>query len=284
VAKKQVGAKRARGGAARKTTSARRTVSAPRTGTPADGIRRLRERVEAAAVPGRKGELSALTGALARLEDAYARLPGGRPAITTPARQAVAPLAFPAAERPAVKAPRAPAAPKPAARQQVSFVPSPPDVVDLMLALARVDADDVVYDLGCGDGRIVIAAAERRGARGVGIDRDPDRIAEATANAEKAGVGARVSFHLTDFYQADVHDATVVMLYLLPSVNLELRERLLSQLKPGARIVSHVFDMGDWAPARAAEVDGRQVMLWTVPRRKATKKSPAASRRRRVRQ
>jgi ribosomal protein L11 methylase PrmA len=158
-------------------------------------------------------------------------------------------------------------------------VPSPPVVVDLMLTLAKVDAGAVVYDLGCGDGRIVIAAA-KRGARGVGIDRDPQRIAEATALAEKAGVSARVSFQEADFYQADVHDATVVVLYLLPSVNLELRERLLSQLRPGARIVSHAFDMEDWAPAQTAEVEGRQVLLWIVPRRRATKKSPASSRRR----
>jgi ribosomal protein L11 methylase PrmA len=177
------------------------------------------------------------------------------------------------------KAPRRPATPKPERRQVVGFVPSPPDVVDLMLTLAKVEAGDVVYDLGCGDGRIVIAAVER-GARGVGIDRDPRRIAEATAHAEKAGVGARVSFQEADFYQADVHDATVVVLYLLPSVNLELRERLLSQLRPGARIVSHAFDMEDWAPAQTAEVEGRQVLLWIVPRRRATRKSPASSRRR----
>jgi SAM-dependent methyltransferase len=277
VARKQVGAKRKSGGAARKTTNGRRAVSVLPTGTPADGIRSLRERVEAAAVPGRKREMSALAAALARLEDAYRRLPGGRPANTAPG------LSRPAsrtAVRPALEAPPRPVAPTPGARQEVSFVPTPPDVVDLMLTLANVDAGDVVYDLGCGDGRIVIAAAAQRGARGVGIDRDPQRIAEATAGAEKAGVGARVGFLEADLYQADLHDATVVMLYLLPSVNLELRQRLLSQLRPGARIVSHRFDMGDWAPTQTAEVDGHQVLLWIVPRRRATKKSPASSRRR----
>ena len=280
MARKQIGAKRTSGGAARKTTSGRQDVGPPWTGTPADGIRHLRERVEAAAVPGRKREMSALAAALARLEEAYARLPDGRPASETPDHQDISRRASRTAVRPAPNTRPRPIASKPEPRQAVSFVPTPPDVVDLMLTLAKVDADDVVYDLGCGDGRIVIAAAERYGARGVGIDRDPQRIAEATARAEDAGVGARVSFREADLYQADVHDATVVTLYLLPSVNLELRERLLSQLMPGARIVSHRFDMGDWAPAQTAGAEGRQVLLWIVPRRRATKKSPVSSTRR----
>jgi len=196
-----------------------------------------------------------------------------------PDRQEVSRLEPPTAVRPRLAPPPKPVARKPPARQVVGFVPSPPEVVDLMLTLANVGPGDVVYDLGCGDGRIVIAAAER-GARGVGIDRDPQRIAEATANAEAAGVAARVSFREADFYQADVHDATVVMLYLLDSVNEELRERLRSQLKPGARIVSHLFDMGDWKPARTDTINGRQVLLWIVPRRTATRTSPPPSTRR----
>jgi len=132
------------------------------------------------------------------------------------------------------------------------FVPTPQDVVNRMLDLAGVTSDDVVYDLGCGDGRIVISAAERFGARGVGIDFDPQRIAEANANAEQAGVQHLVSFVQQDAMAVDVSDATVVTLYLLSSSNLKLRPRLTSQLPAGARIVSHAFSMGDWV---ADEID-----------------------------
>ena len=132
------------------------------------------------------------------------------------------------------------------------FVPTPQDVVNRMLELAGVTADDVVYDLGCGDGRIVITAAERFGARGVGIDIDPQRIAEAHANAERAGVQHLVSFVQQDAMTVDVSDATVVTLYLLSSSNLKLRPRLTTQLPAGARIVSHAFSMGDWV---ADEID-----------------------------
>lgn len=126
------------------------------------------------------------------------------------------------------------------------FVPTPQDVVDRMLELAGVTANDVVYDLGCGDGRIVITAAQKYGARGVGIDIDPQRIAEANANAEQAGVRHLVRFIEQDAMAVDVSDATVVTLYLLSSSNLKLRPRLTEQLPAGARIVSHAFSMGDW--------------------------------------
>ena len=128
------------------------------------------------------------------------------------------------------------------------FVPSPYDVVQRMLTLAEVTRDDVVYDIGCGDGRIVITAAQRFGARGVGIDIDPQRIAEANANAERAGVQHLVQFIQQDAMTVDVSEATVVTLYLLSSSNLKLRPLLTSQLAPGSRIVSHAFSMGDWEP------------------------------------
>ena len=126
------------------------------------------------------------------------------------------------------------------------FVPTPQDVVDRMLELAGVSENDVVYDLGCGDGRIVITAAERYGARGVGIDIDPQRVAESRANAERAGVTHLVEFIQQDALEVDVSDATVVTLYLLSSSNMKLRPMLTSQLGPGARIVSHAFSMGNW--------------------------------------
>jgi ribosomal protein L11 methylase PrmA len=142
-----------------------------------------------------------------------------------------------------------------------------------MLTLAKVTSHDVVYDLGSGDGRIPIAAAAHYGARGVGIDKDGVRIEEARVQAEKSGVADRVAFRQEDLYSADIADATVVTIYLLPSVNMELRERLLAQLKPGTRIVSHAFDMGDWKPAATAEVDSRQVFLWVVAGRQASRSS-----------
>jgi SAM-dependent methyltransferase len=128
------------------------------------------------------------------------------------------------------------------------YVPTPQDVVDKMLAMAQVTKDDVVYDLGCGDGRIVVTAAKNFGARGVGVDFDPERIKEAEANAKAAGVSDRVTFRLQDAMTVDVSPATVVTLYLLSSSNLKLRPILTTQLRPGARIVSHAFSMGDWPP------------------------------------
>lgn len=128
------------------------------------------------------------------------------------------------------------------------FVATPPDVVDRMLALAKVGPTDVVYDLGCGDGRIVIAAARKFGARGVGVDIDPLRIAEAEANAVRAGVARLVTFKVQDALETAVSEATVVTLYLTSALNVKLRPTLTRQLRPGARIVSHGFPMGDWEP------------------------------------
>lgn len=147
----------------------------------------------------------------------------------------------------------------------VPYVPTPPEVVDEMLRLAEVGPDDRLYDLGSGDGRIVIAAAERFGTRGIGVDIDPERVEEANANAEAANVTDLVEFREQDLFETDFSDATVVTLYLLSEVNLRLRPRLLQELEPGTRIVSHAFDMGDWEPEAVVEVDGRQVYFWTVP-------------------
>lgn len=147
----------------------------------------------------------------------------------------------------------------------VPFVPTPPEVVDAMLRLAGVTSSDLVYDLGCGDGRIVIAAAKRYGARGVGVDIDPERIRSARANADSAGVSGRVRFLEQDLFQTDIRPATVVTLYLLPSVNEKLRPTLLRTLRPGTRVVSHAFDMGDWQPDAHLEVGGRNVYFWLIP-------------------
>lgn len=161
-----------------------------------------------------------------------------------------------------------------AAREpDVVFVPTPPEVVDKMLELAEVRDGDVLYDLGSGDGRIPIAAAKKFQLRAVGIDIDPERIREARANASAAGVTDEVSFRQADLFTSNISDATVVTLYLLDSLNEKLRPRLLTELKPGTRIVSHAFRMGDWQPERTAEVDGRMVYFWRIPARQ-----PAGSR------
>lgn len=149
--------------------------------------------------------------------------------------------------------------------QDVVYVPTREPVVDAMLKLANVKHTDVVYDLGCGDGRIVITAAQQYEAKGVGIDIDPERIKEANENAEKAGVQDKVEFVLGDLFEADFSEASVVTLYLLSSLNLRLRPLLLEQLKPGTRIVSHAFDMDDWEPAKTQTVDGTRIYLWIVP-------------------
>ena len=151
----------------------------------------------------------------------------------------------------------------------VVFVPTPGEIVDTMLRMAGVTKKDTVFDLGCGDGRIVITAAQRYGARGVGIDIDPERVAEATENVRKAGVADRVRILQGDLFEADLSAATVVTLYLLSELNLKLRPKLLRDLKPGARVVSHAFSMGDWKPARTEEVSGTTVYLWRIPPRKA---------------
>lgn len=149
------------------------------------------------------------------------------------------------------------------------YVPTPPEVVAEMLRLANVKADDVVYDRGCGDGRIVITAVKEYGARGVGIDIDPERIKESNENARKAGVAERVTFKVQDLFETDLSRATVVTLYLLPEINLKLRPKLLRELKPGTRIVSHSFDMGDWKPERVVKVNAggveRTIYYWTMP-------------------
>ena len=146
----------------------------------------------------------------------------------------------------------------------VPYVPTPPEVVEAMLKLAEIKNTDFVVDLGCGDGRIVVMAAEKFGARGRGVDLNPVRIKEAEANAVKAAVTDRAKFVQGNLFDADVKDATVVTLYLLPDVNLKLRPKLLSDLKVGARIVSHSFDMGDWPPEKKIEMGWRRVYLWTV--------------------
>lgn len=147
----------------------------------------------------------------------------------------------------------------------VPYVPTPESVVEKMLDMAAVTGSDLVYDLGCGDGRIVIAAAKERGARGVGIDLDPERIRESKENAREARVTDRVMFVRQDLYNTDLRDATVVTLYLLPSVNLEIRPKLFKELKPGTRVVSHDFDMGEWPADQIAEVDGSMVYFWVMP-------------------
>jgi len=152
----------------------------------------------------------------------------------------------------------------------VPYVPTPPEVVDEMLRLAGVKAGDILYDLGCGDGRIVIAAAKRFGIKAVGIDIDPVRITESNENAETAGVTGKVRFIQQNLFEADFRDATVVTMYLLTSVNRRLRPKLLAELKPGTRLVSHSFDMGDWRPDQTSVVttscdEQRDVHFWVVP-------------------
>ncbi|BAY07059.1 SAM-dependent methyltransferase [Calothrix sp. NIES-2098] len=147
----------------------------------------------------------------------------------------------------------------------VPYVPTPQPVVDAMLKVAKVSKNDVLYDLGSGDGRIVVTAAQRFGTQGVGIDINPERIEEANQNAKKAGVTDRVKFVQQDLFNTDLSKATVVTLYLLPEVNMKLRPKLFKELKPGTRIVSHAFDMGDWKPQQTLNVDGKTVYYWVVP-------------------
>jgi SAM-dependent methyltransferase len=148
----------------------------------------------------------------------------------------------------------------------VIYVPTPDSVVKAMIRMAGVRRGDVVYDLGCGDGRLVVAAARAGARKAVGVDIDPERVAEAEANVKAAGLQGVARIVEGDLFEMDLGDADVVTLYLLPELNLRLRPTLLG-LKPGARIVSHAFDMGDWKPDRVERVDGRWVYLWTVPAR-----------------
>lgn len=164
-------------------------------------------------------------------------------------------------------------------RLDVPFVPTPQAVVDRMLDLAKVKPDDLIYDLGSGDGRIVITAAKRYGARGIGIDLDPQRIREARENAKQAGVEGKVQFVNGDLFKTDLSKASVVTLYLLNSVNRDLRPQLWKQLKVGTRVVSHAFDMGDeWPPQRVEQVDGRTIYYWTITEanKRAAQRSAAA--------
>jgi 2-polyprenyl-3-methyl-5-hydroxy-6-metoxy-1,4-benzoquinol methylase len=160
--------------------------------------------------------------------------------------------------------PAAQAATQPGLRQpDVIYVPTRQSVVDAMLKVANVKAGDVLYDLGCGDGRIPVTAA-KLGARAVCIDIDPRRIAEANENVKKNNVGDSVRVLNQDLFSTDISEATVVSLYLLPSLNLKLRPTLWKTLKPGTRIVSHDFDMGDWKPEQTLNVDGATVYYWTI--------------------
>jgi SAM-dependent methyltransferase len=151
----------------------------------------------------------------------------------------------------------------------VIYVPTPQQVVDEMLKLAGVKPGDIVYDLGCGDGRTVITAAKTYGVKAVGIDINPERIKESMDNAKQAGVTDKVAFRNEDLFEADIHEATVVTLYLLQSLNVKLRPKLWHDLKPGTRVVSHAFDMGDWKPEKETEVDGRRIFLWRIPAKTA---------------
>jgi SAM-dependent methyltransferase len=147
----------------------------------------------------------------------------------------------------------------------VIYVPTPQEVVDRMLEMAQVKSTDFVIDLGCGDGRNVVTAAQKFGARGFGVDIDPQRIKEAKENAEKAGVADKTDFRVANLFETKISDANVMMMYLLSSINLKLRPRILDEMAPGTRIVSHAFDMGDWKPDERDTVGYRNVYLWIVP-------------------
>ena len=169
----------------------------------------------------------------------------------------------PAAQAPTTQAPAPQSGPK-LRDPDVIYVPTPQEVVDAMLVLANVTAKDFVYDLGSGDGRIPITAAQKYGARGIGIDINPERIKEANENLAKAKVGDKVKFMNADLFETDISQATVVTLYLLPSLNIKLMPKL-KALKPGTRIVSHSFDMGsEWPPEKTQEVNGRTIYYWTI--------------------
>ena len=185
--------------------------------------------------------------------DDYKRMRSLLPVITAACAVVFLSVAAPLAQ--------APAPPKP----DVVYVPTPQPVVDAMLALANVKNTDVVYDLGSGDGRIVITAAKKYGARGVGVEVDPELVKRATENAAAAGVADRVRFVTQDLFTADIRPATVVTLYLLQSLNERLRPKLVRELNPGTRVVSHVFNMGpEWPPERTETVERSRIYLWTI--------------------
>jgi predicted RNA methylase len=150
-------------------------------------------------------------------------------------------------------------------RPDVPYEPTPQPMVDRMLALAKVDPDDLLFDLGCGDGRIVVTAAQKYGARGVGIDIDPQRISEAQENAKAAGVEDRTRFQVGDLFTSDFSEATVVTLFLWPHINRKLRPQLWRQLRVGTRVVSYVWDMGaEWLPERTDHFGGKKIHVWTI--------------------
>jgi SAM-dependent methyltransferase len=204
-----------------------------------------------------RAKLAAVAATVLACSHPGASAQANAPPAPDAARTAAAPAAAPEPLSPPQRAP------------DVPYVPTPQAVVDEMLRLAAPKPGDVLYDLGCGDGRIVITAAKQFGVRGVGIDINPVRVGEARQNAKAAGVESQVQFRQQDLFETDLREATVVTLYLLPDVNLKLRPRLLEQLRPGTRVVSHAFDMGDWKPEQTVNVDGSTVYLWTVPPRAA---------------
>jgi len=150
----------------------------------------------------------------------------------------------------------------------VHYVPTPQTVVDKMLEMADVKEGDYLIDLGSGDGRIPITAAKSFGTRGMGVDLDPVRIQEANENAKRQGVTDKVEFKQQDLFETDISKASVLTMYLLSSINMRLRPRILEEAKPGTRVVSHSFDMGDWKPDKVEKVDGKTVFLWIVPEQK----------------
>ena len=169
---------------------------------------------------------------------------------------------------------------------EVPYVPTHDMIVAEMLKVAKVGKNDVLYDLGSGDGRIPITAAKKFGTRGVGVDIDPARVTEARANAVKAGVADKVTFKQQDLFETDIKEATVVTLYLLPEVNLRLRPKLLADLKPGTRIVSHNYDMGDWKPLQTLTVkvpEEHTIYYWVVPPKGGARRQRRSARRPRSR-
>ncbi len=152
-------------------------------------------------------------------------------------------------------------------RLDVPYVPTPQEVVDRMLQLGKVRAGEFHMDLGSGDGRIAVTSAAKHGARSLGVDLNPVRIEEARANAKKANVSDRATFELKNLFETDIGKADILTMYLLPSVNIELRPKILRDMWPGTRIVSHAFDMGDWQPDHRESVIGRTVYMWIVPAR-----------------
>lgn len=152
-----------------------------------------------------------------------------------------------------------------AAAQYVPYFPTPQPLVDRMLEMAAVNEGDYLIDLGCGDGRIPVTAAQRYGARGLGVDFEAQRIVEAKENAKNAGVADKVTFKKEDLFETDISDASVLTLYLSLAINIKLRPRILERMKPGTRVLSHDFNMGDWLPDRTERISGRVVYLWIVP-------------------